>query len=86
MTRYEGDSEESEEDAREDLYPELEQNSFILRRNFHTSVKEKKSDQRESIFQTKCRIKVTICDLIIDGGSETNCVSQELFRELKLPT
>ena len=60
--------------------------TFILRKNFHTTSKTKKSDQRESIFQTKCRIKGNICDLIIDGGSETNCVSQDLVQELKIPT
>lgn len=86
LTKYEKDSKESEEETREELHPELELNSFILRRSFHTFTKEKKSNQRETIFQTKCRIRDRVCDLIIDEGSETNCVSQELLRELKLPT
>lgn len=83
LTKYETNYEESEEELREQLHPENELNTFILRRNFHTTSKERKLDQRESIFQTKCRVKGKICDLIIDGGSETNCVSQNMIKELK---
>ena len=46
--------------------------------------KGKKSDQKENIFQTKCRVKDRLCDLIIDGGSKTNCVIQDLVQELNI--
>ena len=59
---------ESEEEVREQLYPEEGRYHLLIRRNFHATPKGKKSDQRESIFQTKCRIKDKVCDLIIDGG------------------
>ena len=38
------------------------------------------------MFQTKCRVQGRVCDLIIDGGSETNCVSHQLVQDLKLNT
>ena len=46
----------------------------------------KKSDQRENIFQTKCKVQGKICDLIIDSGSESNCISKQLVEELNLET
>ena len=77
---------ESEKDVREQLYPEEGRYHLLIRRNFHATPKGKKSDQRESIFQTKCRVKDRVCDLIIDGESETNCVSVQLVQDLKLNT
>ena len=63
-----GSESESEEEVREQLYPEEGRYQLLIRRNFHATPKAKKSDQRESIFQTKCKIKERVCDLIIDGG------------------
>ncbi|XP_057526384.1 uncharacterized protein LOC130805617 [Amaranthus tricolor] len=82
----ETEGEESDAEAREQLYPEEGSYHLLIRRNFHATPKGKKSDQRESIFQTKCRIKDRVCDLIIDGGSETNCVSAQLVQDLNLHT
>ena len=59
---------------------------MIIRRSFHTTPKSRKSDQRENIFQTKCKIQGEVCDLIIDAGSESNCVSKQLVSELNLET
>ncbi|XP_057529968.1 uncharacterized protein LOC130808520 [Amaranthus tricolor] len=80
------ESEESETEDREQIYPEEGRYQLLIRRNFHVTPKGKKSDQRESIFQTKCKIKDRVCDLIIDGGSETNCVSAQLIQDLGLDT
>ena len=77
---------ETEEEVREQLYPKEGRYHLLLRRSFHATPKGTKSDQRESIFQTKCRIKDKVCDLIIDGGSETNCVSAQLVQDLNLHT
>ena len=75
------------ESDREPLYSEEERHrTLVIRRSFHTTHKGRKFDQRENIFQTKCRVGDKLCDLIIDGGSETNCVSQDLVQELKLKT
>ena len=59
---------------------------MIIRRSFHTTPKTKKSNQRQNIFQTKCRVQGKLCDLIIDSGSESNCVSKQLVSELNLET
>lgn len=40
----------------------------------------------ENIFQTKCKMQGRLCDLIIDGGSESKCVSQSLVTQLNLKT
>lgn len=61
------------------------QNRFALR-ILHIAPQFKNLDQRENIFQTKCKIGNNICDLIIDGGSESNCVSRELVKNLGLAT
>lgn len=76
---------DSEED-REEVYPEPDMHNLLIRRNFHATPKMKPNDQRENIFQTKCRIKDMVCDLIIDGGSESNCVSKDLVQTLNLET
>jgi hypothetical protein len=86
LVLYTTDSEE-EAGNRESLYPEQDtHHNLVIRRSFNTTLSAKKSDQRENIFQTKCKVKGKVCDLIIDGGSETNCVSQGLVKELNLET
>ena len=57
-----------------------------MRKNFNATPKIKHNDQRENIFQTKCKIKDKIYDQIIDGGSESNCVSKNLVQALDLET
>ena len=66
--------------------PEDDHYNLIIRRSLHTTCEEKESNQRENIFQTKCRIGDKVCDLIIDGGSESNCVSLDLVTDLNLKT
>ncbi|XP_057517897.1 uncharacterized protein LOC130798821 [Amaranthus tricolor] len=82
----ETESDESDAEVREQIHPEEGRYQLLIRRNFHATPKGKKSDQRESIFQTKCKVKDRVCDLIIDGGSETNCVSAQLVQDLNLHT
>lgn len=87
LQRTDPDQEDSDtKEERELIHPETEHHSLLIRRNFHTTPKQKVSNQRENIFQTKCRIQGKLCDIIIDGGSETNCVSKEIVKELKLKT
>ena len=83
---FEGDTEEEEEADLERVLPEEEHVSLIMRKSFHTTPLAKKFDQRENIFQTKCKVQGKVCDLIIDGGSESNCVSKQLVSELGLVT
>ena len=40
--------------------------------------------QRRSLFCTKCKCEDKCCDVIIDGGSTDNLVSEEMVSKLKL--
>ena len=85
MVRYKHSTDEEEsEEERERVMPKDDYYNLIIRRSLHTASKEKESNQRENIFQTKCRIGDKVCDLIIDGGSESNCVCLDLVTDLRL--
>ncbi|XP_057526414.1 uncharacterized protein LOC130805648 [Amaranthus tricolor] len=86
LETFEGTEDSEEEGDREEVYPELDMQNLLIRRNFHATPRIKPNDQRENIFQTKCKIKNKVCDLIIDGGSKTNCVSKDLVQTLDLET
>ena len=74
--RFEGDTEEEEDEDVERVLPEEEHRSLVIRKSFHTTPLARKSDQRENIFQTKYKVQGKVCDLIINSGSESNCVSK----------
>ena len=40
--------------------------------------------QRHSLFCTTCKCKDKCCDVIVDGGSIDNLVSEEMVSKLKL--
>ena len=40
--------------------------------------------QRKSLFRTRCKCEGKCCDVIIDGGSIDNLVSEEMVSKLKL--
>lgn len=56
LQNFEREGIESEEEFKR-VMPEEEHFNFIIRRSFHNTLQTRKSDQRENIFQTKCRIK-----------------------------
>ena len=41
-------------------------------------------NQRRSLFHTRCKCEDKCCDVIIDGGSTNNLVSEKMFMKLKL--
>ena len=45
---------------------------------------ETKIGKRRSLFHTRCKCKGKYCDVIIDGGSIENLVSEEIYSKLKL--
>jgi hypothetical protein len=49
--------------------------SLMIQQVFPTSRREEES-QRHNIFCTRCTVNQQVCDIIIDGGSEENIVSQ----------
>ena len=85
--RYEHSTDEEEfEEGMGKVLPEEGYYNLIIRRSLYTTYVEKESNQRENIFQTKRKIKDQVCDMIIDGGSESNCVSLALVTDLNLKT
>ena len=87
LQKYESSMEESEsEEERDRVLPESDHYNLVVRRNFHTTPQVKSSNKKENIFQTKCKVEDKICDLIIDDGSDSNCVSLDLVCELNLKT
>ena len=85
--RYEQSTDEEEfEEGQEKVLPEDGCYNLIIRRNLHTTYEEQESNQRENIFQTTCKIKDQVCEMIIDGGSESNCASLDLVTDLNLKT
>ncbi|XP_057522558.1 uncharacterized protein LOC130802561 [Amaranthus tricolor] len=85
--RYEHSTDEEEvEEGLEKVLPEEGYYNLIIRRSLHTTYAEEENNQRENIFQTKCKVKDQVCDMIIDGGSESNCVSLALVTDLNLKT
>ncbi|KAK9740732.1 hypothetical protein RND81_03G056500 [Saponaria officinalis] len=80
------DIEESEgEGVTYDVDP-LSGEECLVIRNLHVETSPVEAEQREQIFQTRCKVHNKICNLIIDSGSCTNVVSKELVDELKLQT
>ena len=63
LETFEGTNLSEEEEDREIVYLEQELQNLLIRRNFHATPKIKHNDQRENVFQTKCKIKDKICDL-----------------------
>ena len=45
---------------------------------------ENEPGQRRSLFRTRCKCEDKCCDVIIDGGSTDNLVSEEMVSKLKL--
>ena len=45
---------------------------------------EKEPEQRKNLFRIRCKCEGKCCDIIIDGGSNDNLVSEEMVTKLKL--
>lgn len=75
----EGDLEEHEEYGDEGEV-------LVIRRLLNASHSQEEHWLRENIFQTRCTSHGRVCNLIIDGGSCTNVVSEEMVTKLSLST
>jgi hypothetical protein len=87
---------ENEEEVDNDDMPSLkdadnEQNAMIgdllvARQVLNVQVMEEESNQRETLFHTRCFVNNKVCSVIIDGGSCTNVASTYLVEKLVLTT
>jgi hypothetical protein len=59
--------------------------SLVIQRLMLTPRKEEQT-QRNNIFRTRCTVNQRVCDVIIDGGSGENVVSEAMVRKLGLKT
>ncbi|KAL5577095.1 hypothetical protein UlMin_018794 [Ulmus minor] len=59
---------------------------FIVRTVLVWSLNKHCVNQRNSIFRTRCTVKSSICDVIIDNGSCENFVSRAMVKALNLAT
>ncbi|XP_070042719.1 uncharacterized protein [Nicotiana tomentosiformis] len=75
----------NEED--EDAYVEPDEGDMlVIQRILHAEHEDEKSSQREALFHTRYTSHGKVCSLIIDGGSCTNAVSEEMVTKLSLET
>ena len=75
----------SEEECNPEKDSDTEERALVLRRALHAQTSSN-SEQRENIFHTRCKIEKKTCNLIIDGGSYTNAISEKLVNRLQLST
>ena len=80
------DESEQEEEVVEELEGETHGRSLVVRRTLHSKPMPIEENQRDKIFQTRCKVEDRLCDVIIDSGSCANVVSTTLIDKLEWPT
>ena len=72
-----------DDDAQSSHLEDVERGEVIVNERFLLN-NETKLGQRRSLFHTRCKCKDKCCDVIINGGSINNLVSEEMVSKLKL--
>ncbi|XP_060170605.1 uncharacterized protein LOC132601543 [Lycium barbarum] len=83
------DNQESDQvdEEREDAEIEADEGAcLVIQRSLHAGHRDEESCQRETLFHTRCTSHGKVCSVIIDGGSCTNAVSEEMMTKLGLKT
>nr|GME06663.1 Zinc finger, CCHC-type [Ipomoea batatas] len=73
----------SEEEVQEDDALNF---NCVVHKALSTLVVLDQEEQRENIFYGKCKIPGATCSFIIDGGSCTNVISEDVVNAMKIPT
>nr|GMC82456.1 putative retrotransposon polyprotein [Ipomoea batatas] len=73
----------SEEEVQEDDALHF---NCVVHKALSTLVVLDQEEQRENIFYGKCKIPGATCSFIIDGGSCTNVISEDVVNAMKIPT
>ncbi|XP_010540309.1 PREDICTED: uncharacterized protein LOC104814125 [Tarenaya hassleriana] len=79
------DEEEAEITDEEIEYPDTGE-LLVTRRVLSTMATSEETEQRETIFHSRCTIRNKVCGLIIDSGSCTNVASAYMVKKLGLET
>ncbi|GAV79154.1 hypothetical protein CFOL_v3_22619 [Cephalotus follicularis] len=82
----ESDEEQSESSENGEIIYADQGESLVLRRILNVAVSDKDQWLRNNIFHTKCTSKGKTCNVIIDGGSCENVVSETMVEKLGLKT
>nr|GEX46065.1 hypothetical protein [Tanacetum cinerariifolium] len=80
---YDDDHEKMTSDQEEITYADTSE-VLVIKRIMSTVVKEDKLWLRHNIFHTHCTCEGKVCNVIIDGGSYENVVSETMFSKLGL--
>ena len=72
-----------DEDAQSSHSEDVERGEVLVNARILLSG-ETKPRQRRSLFFTMCKLEDKCCDVIFDGGSTENLVSEEMVSKLKL--
>ena len=68
---------------RDNDYEEYEQEEYTcVMRKFMLSSKCSDETQHYKLFCTRCTVKASLCDLIIDSGSQENIISKDVVERL----
>ena len=59
---------------------------LVIRRSLNVIQDNEESWLRDNIFQTRCTSQGKVCNVIIDSGSCTNVVAEEMVTKLNLKT
>lgn len=59
---------------------------LFIYRSLHSGLNQEKPWLRDNIFHTRCTSHGKVCNLIVDSGSCTNAVSEEMVSKLRLKT
>lgn len=71
----------------DDAYVEPDEGDILLiQRILHAEHDDEESSQWKALFHTRCISRGKVCSVIIDGGSCTNAVSEDMLTKLDLET
>ncbi|GKF41040.1 gag-pol polyprotein, partial [Tanacetum coccineum] len=82
---YDDDHEKMTSDQEEITYADTGE-VLVIKRTMNTVVKEDELWLRHNIFHTRCTCEGKVCNVIIDGGSCENVVSETMISKLGLKT
>lgn len=76
----------NEEDAKSSQSEDVENGETLVARRVRRVLMNARQEsvQRKSFFQTRCKCKGKVCNVIIDGGSSNNLVLEEMVSKLQL--